>query len=185
MSLQFVLNKRRSRFAVKVQASGVLKGLGHNPTLTVRDFSGTIDFNEQSPEQSLVKLAVKADSLEVADDMKKSDRQEIEDRTRDQVLEVKQHPQITFASSRTEVSSANAGDRSYHLKFTGDLSLHGVTRPQSISAQLKVRDDDVKLTGELTIRQSEFQIKKVSALAGALTVKDELQISFELQGDRQ
>lgn len=183
MSTQYSLDKRRSRFTVKVRASGVLSGLGHNPTVAIRDFSGHLEFDAAKPEASSFEMTIKAASLEVTDDIKKKDKKEIEQQMHDDVLEVGTHPEITFKSS--EVSAEEAGDNTYRLQITGDLSLHGVTKQQRIDANAKVRDDEMALVGDFKLNQSDFKIKRVSALAGALKVKDELQFSFELKGYRE
>jgi len=180
MSTQYRLEKKRSRFTVKAFASGVLAGFGHNPTIAIRDFSGTLDFNADDPGQSSFEMTVQAASLEVADDIKKKDKLEIEELMRDKVLEVGAHPSITFKS--TSISAEAAGDNAYRLQITGDLSLHGVTKSLRVDAQAKVRADEVGLTGDFTLNQSDFKIERVSALAGALKVKDQLQFSFDIKG---
>jgi polyisoprenoid-binding protein YceI len=183
MSTSYRLDKKRSRFTVHVRASGVLRGFGHNPTTAVRDFSGTLDFDPRKPESSSLEISVKANSLEVTDDIKKKDRLDIERQMRDEVLEIGAHPEITFHS--TSISVEEAGDNLYRVQMSGDLSLHGVTKQQRIDALANVRDDEVKLSGDFTLNQSDYKIKQVSALAGALKVKDELQFSFDIKGNRE
>jgi polyisoprenoid-binding protein YceI len=182
MSTQFELDKRRSRVTVKVFASGVLAGLGHNPTLAARKISGTLQFDPDKPQSSSIELILQADSLEVTDDMKKKDREEIEQRTKEEVLEVGKHAEITFKS--TDISVQESGNSSYRLQITGELSLHGVTRQKQVDAQASLHNHEFKLLGEFTISQSEFKLKRVSALAGALKVKDEVQCAFEVHGHK-
>jgi polyisoprenoid-binding protein YceI len=73
----------------------------------------------------------------------------------------------------------------YRLQINGDLSLHGVIKSHGIEAQAKLRDGEIRLTGSFTLRQSDYKIKPVTALAGALKVKDELQFSFEIFGEQE
>jgi len=39
--------------------------------------------------------------------------------------------------------------------------------------------------GEFTIRQSDYNIKPISAIGGGLKVKDELKFSFDIVGRKQ
>ena len=48
----------------------------------------------------------------------------------------------------------------YRLRIGGRLSLHGVTRPHPIDAELLVFDDGVRLRGECPLRLSDYRISR-------------------------
>ena len=180
MGTRYRLDKFRSQFTIKVRASGLLASLGHNPTIAAGDFWGFLTFDADRPEQSSFEMTVRADSLEVTDDVKQKDKREMEATMRDEVLDVGKHSEIRFTS--TGISSSPVGEDTFQLRISGELALHGVKRQECISAQARFRDNGVQLTGKFALRQSDFKIKRVKALAGALKVKDELELAFDIQG---
>lgn len=178
MTVRYKLDDRSSRFVVKVRATGLLAAFGHNPTIAFRKFSGWLAFDPAHPQNASFEITVPADSLEVTDDISTKDRQEMERQMRAEVLEVRSYPEIRFESR--EISAKQESDCFYHLEIVGDLSLHGVTKSKQIAARLRVRDDEIRLTGSFTLLQSDYRIKRVTALAGALKVNDELTFEFEI-----
>jgi polyisoprenoid-binding protein YceI len=72
----YVLDKSASRFTVRAFATGMLSALGHNPTIAIRDFSGDVTFDPANIEKASLRLQIRADSLEVTDDIKSKDRKE-------------------------------------------------------------------------------------------------------------
>jgi polyisoprenoid-binding protein YceI len=62
----------------------------------------------------------------------------------------------------------------------GELTLHGVTRPQSIVARVTLLGSMLRVSGEFSLDQTDFNIRLISVAGGALKVKDELKFSFEI-----
>jgi hypothetical protein len=60
--------------------------------------------------------------------------------------------------------------------------LHGITRPHNVDTQLRLYADGVRLSGEFSLLHSGYNLKRVTALGGMITVKDELKFSFEIVG---
>jgi polyisoprenoid-binding protein YceI len=181
--VQYAIDPARSRFTVRVFASGLLSSFGHNPTIAIRDFSGRVNFAPDSPTDASLEFRVKADSLAVQDDVSDKDRHEIERTMKENVLEVARFPEIVFESR--QVSGTQLAETLYAVKIEGDLTLHEVTRRQTFSAQLIPGDDALRAYGELSLRQTDFNIKLVSVAAGALKVKDELTFSFDIVARKQ
>ncbi len=183
VTMQYAIDPAKSRFTVKAFASGLLSGLGHNPTIAIRDFSGQATFTPGSLAESSLEFVIKANSLAVQNDVSDKDRREIERMMKENVLETGRFPEIVFAS--TEVSGTQLGDTLYALKIQGGLDLHGVTRMQSFIAQMTPGEDSLRAFGEFTLRQTDFNIKLVSVAGGALKVKDELKFSFDIVARKQ
>ena len=88
-------------------------------------------------------------------------------------LDVAKFPQATFKSTSVKPTGAGAAD------ITGDLTLHGVTRPVVVQAtfvQAGVSPIDKKYTvgfsGKTTIKRSEFGIKTyVPAISDDVTLR--------------
>ena len=77
---------------------------------------------------------------------------------------------IRFASARVE----RDGER---VTISGALTLAGQTRPASYDLELAA---DGRLTGRLSLRQTEFQIKPFRGLIGALKVRDDVEIVLDV-----
>jgi polyisoprenoid-binding protein YceI len=78
------------------------------------------------------------------------------------------------------VQAGTIGQGRYRLTIGGDLSLHGVTRPHRVDAELIVFGDGLRLGGGSVVRMSEYGIRPVTALGGTIKLKDELKLSFDL-----
>jgi polyisoprenoid-binding protein YceI len=180
----YQLDGSASRFTVRAFVSGMLSALGHSPTLAIRDFTGNIGFNPTRPEQANLKMEIRADSLEVMNDIKSSDRREMQDTMNRDVLLLAQYPVIAFESTSTSVD--NIGDGRYKVALSGNLTLRGVTRNVPVIAQVTTSGDLLlRASGEFSILQSEYGIPPVSVAGGALKLKDELRFSFDIVARRQ
>src|SRR5580700_7829930 len=149
-----------SRFTVRAFAAGLLSGFGHNPVIAIRDFSGEVNFAPGNLAASSVGMTINAGSFEVQNDVSEKDRREMTRTMNEQVLEAGRFPEIAFESR--QVSGMQLGESLYVIKIEGDLFLHGVTRPQAVSANLAPADDKLRAYGEFSIKQSDFKIKLVS-----------------------
>lgn len=168
---------------VRAFAGGLLAGFGHNPVFAVRDYKGEVRFAPDSLADASLKLSVRADSLAVQNDVSDKDREDIERAMKEEVLEVSRFPEIVFESKKA--SGVQLGETLYAAVVEGNLTLHGVTRRQTFSAQVAPADEALRAYGECTLRQSDFNIKVVSVAGGTLKVKDELKVSFDFVARKQ
>jgi polyisoprenoid-binding protein YceI len=167
-----------SRFTVRAFATGLFSALGHNPTLAIRDYTGEATIAPGSLEQATLRIAVQSASLEVTDDISQKDRAEIENRTREEVLESSRYPGIVFES--LQVSPTMLGENQYAVSVAGNLTLHDVTRKETIYAQVTLAGASLRAYGEFSLRQTNYGIKPVSVAGGTLKVKDEVKVAFDL-----
>jgi polyisoprenoid-binding protein YceI len=175
---RYVINPTVSRFTVKVFATGLLSAFGHSPTIAIRDMQGEVRFNPLDVAQSSMHFAVRADSLTVAENVSDKDRREMENEMRERVLEVTKYPQIVYDAPR--VSVKNTGEGQNDIVLLGQLTLRGVTRAQPLPAKIAVTGGLLRAFGEFSLRQSDYNIKPVSAVGGALKVKDEVKLAFDI-----
>jgi polyisoprenoid-binding protein YceI len=177
-SARYRIDATQSRFTVRAFAGGFLSAFAHDHTIAIRDFSGHAEFTYGTVEPASLEMTIKAGSLEVTDKVSASDRQKIEGTMRDEVLEVSKYPDITFRS--TAVNASKTGEGQYQARIAGELTLHGVTRPLTMTAQLEFGDKNFRAKGGFAIKQSSFNIKPVSIAGGTIKVKDELKFTFEI-----
>jgi len=180
---RYIINPMISRFTVKASATGLLSAFGHSPTILIRDLKGEIGFNPQAMEHSSLHLIVRADSLTVADNVNDKDRREIESQMREQVLETSKYPEIVYDTQK--VSVKDAVDSQNDVVLLGQLTLHGVTRPQQVPARIVLTGDLLRAFGEFSLRQSDYNVKPVSAVGGGLKVKDEVKFTFDIAARKQ
>src|SRR5271167_2395326 len=168
-TVRYIIDVKASTFSVQAFATGLLASFGHDPKIAIRDFQGDLNFNLTglTLEDGGLNLIIQATSLEVVDDISEKDRQEIHRKMSDEVLEIDRFPEISYECAR--VSASGSGDR-FWVALNGELSLHGVTRAQPVSARVLINGNSVRATGEFTVRQSDYEITPVSAAAGAIKI---------------
>ena len=180
---RYTINARASRFTVRVFAKGVLSAFGHNPTIAIHDFSGEAQINSEKLEGSGLRLTIAASSLTVMDDISDKDRQEIERQMLQDVLEVSAYPEIVYECSK--LSANQTGEGQYSVELNGELMLHGLTRDQRIAARITLSGATLTAFGDFSLNQTDYGIRLVSALGGALKVKDEVKCSFNIVAQKQ
>jgi polyisoprenoid-binding protein YceI len=183
----YVVDPRLSRFQVQAFAGGLLSALGHNPVIAIRNLAGDVSMHEgaldgnradsKTLQDASVTFRVDAGSLQLKDDVAERDRREIERNMRQEVLESDRFPEITFAANRVEVVDRGTPTS---VNLDGSLTLHGQTRTQSIPAKVTVNNGSMRAFGEFTLRQTDYNIRLVTFAAGALKIKDEVKLTFDL-----
>jgi polyisoprenoid-binding protein YceI len=121
--------------------------------------------------------------MAVLDDISDKDRREIERLMKEEVLEITRYPEIRYEAATIAVSRVDGS--LYSATLNGNLSLHGVTRGQLITARVAAFGEMLRTSGDFTLRQSDYQIKPVSVAGGALKLKDEVKLSFEMVARKQ
>lgn len=97
-------------------------------------------------------------------------------------FDVEKFPTITFKSTKAEPAGAGA------LKLTGDMTMHGVTKPvvfnvEGLTAPMKDRNGlRMGAVGTAKINRSEFGMTWNRAIeAGGVTVSDEVTITIDAE----
>lgn len=147
---------------IRTFREGVLSPVGHDLVLRVRSFRV-----DAAPGR--IEGRFDAGALEVAgpDALSGGDRRKIEARVRDEVLDVRRHPEVVFVSTRIE------GPR-----VDGDLTIRGVTRSISFVA----RETGARLVARVELPLSSFGVAPVTAFFGALRVRDAVEVEIAVPG---
>lgn len=178
MTTRYRFDPARSRFTAQAFAAGLLSFVGHSPTFAVHGFRGTVEFPEDRVANLRLELIVPSGGLVAGEDVKPSDRQEIEGRMRAEVLEPARFPDIAYRAAAAGTDKLAPGR--YRVTLDGTLELHGVSRPHRAAAELELFTDGVRLRGETGLKMSDFGIRPVTALAGTIRLKDEVKLVFDL-----
>lgn len=149
---------------------GLLSAVAHDLEIRVERFDVDID-----DATLAVRARFDAGSLKVAgalrdgalapDALSESDRQKIERTIADEVLHVREYPEIVFASSA--VTPEGEGHR-----IAGTLTLHGKARPIAFVAQ----PEGDRMVAVVRLHQPDFGIKPYSALLGTLKIKPDVTV---------
>lgn len=183
-AVRYLIDPSQSSFVVQVFATGLLSAFAHSPKIAIRDFTGEVSFaqGENPLAGAHLSLHIRAESLEVMDDVSTKDRDEIHRRMSEEVLATDEYPEIAYECDR--VSATGGGER-YQVALAGELTLHGVTKAMPVSAVVSWNGTLLRARGEFTLRQSEYGIAAISAAAGTIRVKDEIKCSFDIVARRQ
>jgi hypothetical protein len=165
------IDTQRSVLTIHVGKGGLLSAAGHEHWVRAPFSEGS--FNPNAPAH--VEFKVDARALTVMpDEQLSADKQaEVQKTMQTEVLESDKYPEILFRSTRIEQSQAD------HWLVTGDLSLHGQTRPIHVD----VRADGDAYKGSARFKQTDFGIRPVS-VGGLVKVKNELDIQFTVVSNR-
>lgn len=165
---------------VHVGRAGLFKFAGHDHEVAVPGVEGRISLDANDPSRSRVAVQFDAKALKVtgrgepAGDVADVQRTMLSER----VLDVARYPTISFESDRVAVQQRSAGRLT--LRVDGRLTLHGVTKPVSVPVAVRLDGKRLTVTGEATVRQTEFGIRPVSAGGGTVRVKDEVDVMFTI-----
>ena len=182
--VRYLIDAQGSTFTVRAFATGMLSAFGHNPTIAIPDFEGEVQFASSGLEDASLRIVIQAGSLTVTDDISTKDREEIERRMRDEVLDTDGFGEISYECPRVS-SVQKLGDSSFMVALNGELALHGVTRVQPVAARVTLSGDTLRAAGEFSVLQSDYEIRPVSAAGGTVKLKDELKLSFDIRGRKQ
>ena len=165
------IDPHASSLTVHVSKAGVFSALGHDHEITAPITCGSVDAKARQ-----VELEVHAAELKVRDaGISEKDRAEIQHTMLGpEVLDVQRYPTIAFRGTSVESTGSGA------WTVRGNLALHGQTRPVVV----EVRENGGHYAGSSQFKQTEFGITPVKAGGGAVRVKDEIRISFDIQLSR-
>jgi YceI-like domain len=162
------IDREQSTVTVRVSKAGMFRAFGDDHEVRAPLTSGSID----DGPQPIVRIVFNAAQLRVVDPrLSPEDRQQVQSRMLGpDVLDVARFPEIRFESTDARRIDSD------RLSVNGALTLHGQTH--AVVATV-ARDRD-RYRGTATIKQTEFGIKPVTVAGGAVKVKDEVTIEFDI-----
>jgi polyisoprenoid-binding protein YceI len=162
------IDVQRSTITIHAGKAGILSAAGHDHWIQAPISSGTIG---ESPAPH-VAFTVETAKMTVKPDPKvdAKTQAEIQKDMEEMTLETKKFPEIRFRSSRIEKLADG------QWRVAGDLSLHGITKPVSLTVK---RTGD-SYTARTVLKQTDFGIKPVSVGGGVIKVKNEVEIDFQI-----
>jgi hypothetical protein len=162
------IDTQRSKITIHVGKSGLLSAAAHDHTINAPIASGTM--RESAPAH--IEFTVETAKMLVEQDPRidAKDQATIQMHMEEMTLETKRFPEIVFRSS--PIDKLPSGD----WKADGDLTLHGVTKPVSLT----VKQTGDSYTTHTVLKQTDFGIQPISIGGGMIKVKNEVEIDFQI-----
>jgi len=187
-----------SLITILAYRGGALAKAGHNHVVASHDLSGTIYVPDELTRTSVeVRIPVEGltvdeasvrakegpdFSADVPDSAKEGTRHNM---LGDALLAAAGNPEILLESESLEGAGAAASDGTSrtrgnliaHIRVTVRKTPHSIAVP--VHYELRA-PDQVVVSGELPIKQTELGLTPFSAMLGALQVQDEIRVKFQL-----
>ena len=178
-TVRYVIDAPRSKFMARAFAGGLLWFKGHDHHLVAREFSGEVELTPDSITPASLHFIVKAGSLvETGEVFTDAQKEIINKELREIVLHPDKYPDITFQSTEVKAKPAERGG--HDVEIRGNLTLHGVTRPEEIHAHVTTQGNEMRAIGEFTIDRGGYGVKATSAFHGMVRVRDTVKFTFDM-----
>lgn len=140
---------------------------------TFKQWTIDLKYDPANPETANVVAKIQAASLSTDNERRDND-------VRSNYLVVDSFPEITFTSKKVE----RAGEG--RLRITGDLTLHGVTRPVVLDTEVggvlnTARGRRTAFSATTTIKRQDFGIVQNRLMEGAQVVGDDVRITIDVE----
>ena len=167
----YVIDASHTHVGFKVSHLGFSETYG-----TFNNVAGTIDLDQDNPEKSSVDVDIKTASIDTNHE-KRDEHLRGPD-----FFDVGKYPDITFKSTKVE----RTGDKT--AKVTGDLTMHGVTKPVTLDVTLLAAgpypmDKSVTAAGfnaTATLKRSDFGMTAYVPM-----ISDEVVITISTEARKQ
>jgi polyisoprenoid-binding protein YceI len=137
-----------------------------------KKISGAITADPENLATASVTLTADTASLDTGMKMRDDDM-------RDEYLEVKKYPAITFKSTGVSGATSLAAGQAADLKVAGDFTLHGVTRRIIVPVHVTLdAANRLHATSKFTIRMTDYNITVPSKIV--LSVANEVTVKFDV-----
>jgi polyisoprenoid-binding protein YceI len=141
-----------------------------------RSVNGSVVYDPGNPAASSIEAVIDAASINTNDDQRDAHLRSAD------FLDVEKYPTITFKSSKVEP----AGDGEW--KATGDLTIHGVSRPVVLKVEGPTNEEKdpwgnirIGASAATKIKRSDFGLTWNAALeTGGILVGDDLKIELDV-----
>ena len=165
---QHQIDVEHSTITIHVFKSGLFRAFADNHIIRANLAKGSVEESAGSH----VDVIVDAERLRVLDpDLSAQDRGQVQGRMLGpDVLDANRFPQIRFHSTTVKKLETD------RWIVNGALELHGRTH----EVALNVVQENGHYRGQTKLRQTDFGIRPISLAGGAVRVKDELTVDFDI-----
>jgi hypothetical protein len=161
----------QSRVLIDLRATGLLRGLAHDPTLTARPERVSVEVGEGEIDRAVSALfAVSA--IEPPAELSPADRDRMLENVRGrEVLEAARFPSVALEARYRGTLEGGT--------LAGDVIVRGVPRPISMSVMVVRGSNRIVASGAWEGKLTTLGIKPFKALLGALKLEDWIRLRLE------
>ncbi|HZT69500.1 MAG TPA: YceI family protein [Terriglobia bacterium] len=171
----YQVDPSESKIEIHLFKGGFFSSLGDNHLINLTRFSGTALLSPMSPWKA--DMTADTTSLKVIDPWGNPDeRKEVEETMLGpQQLDASRFPKIELHSvSFDPVSQDTTWD------LLADVQLHGVTRREHFSLDCQQFGDKLQIRGRKMFKLTDFNIQPFSKAFGAVKVKNEFEVTYNI-----
>lgn len=179
------IDTERSYLVAVTTRAGALGFLGHEHGVLAPEWEAEVRYDPADLASAQASVSVAVPALLVDTEMARRRARLGEGPSSDEVdgirermlgadqLDADSHPAIRFVSETVEMVDP------LHLRVSGTLTLHGISRPVETVMTVRPIEQFLLFHGELAIRQTDFGITPVS-IGGVVKVGDEVRIRYAI-----
>lgn len=168
---EYKLASGQSRIALEVEKTGLLRGKKH--VFNFPGFQGKLIYDAQTPANSRVELTIESASIVNEDTWTgEKDKKKVMEYAMDDMLAVKQYPEIRFTSTKITPKDAT------HFIVDGTLTIKGIGKPVTLETTLT--PTDMRIEGATRFKMSNYGLKPPTAGLGTVGTKDEMTVTFRV-----
>ena len=105
----------------------------------------------------------------------------MEEHFNENYIESHQYPKTSFKGSILNFDSNALSNQPRTVQLTGELSMHGVTKPSLCLLPLPKSDEQITLTSSFSVKTSDFGIKIPSLVRKQIDENVQVEVSLPLQ----
>jgi polyisoprenoid-binding protein YceI len=170
----FSLDGSDGELLIRTSVTGPAAAVGHRLTIAMRRWQATTQWDADEPVAA--ELTVDVDSLTVVRGEGgvtplSGPEKIVVRRNALGSLNARKFPRIVYSSNAVERTTDG-------YRLSGELTIHGTTRPQVVDVHTDDEGDNWRLSSETVITQSDFGVKPYSQLLGAVKVADDVTVAF-------
>ena len=167
-----------SLIVIEAHRGGSLARLGHDHVIAAHEPYGFI-----APDDKRSDLYFRLEDLVVDEPELRTQAKLDTHPSADDIAGTRQNMLNAFEAERYPFAVVHI-ERIEGAGVRATVFLHGVTRSVEAPAQINASGDEMTVVGHMALKQSDFGIKPVSVLGGALQVVDDVEVRFSIRARR-
>ncbi len=168
---------------IHVAKRGAFAMFAHDHDFEVTRWSATAEIPDGDPARASLELVLDAGSLHDRESkLSEADRRKVDAQAAGpDVLDAAHAPEIVYRSEHVTVDAGGGAGAPVRGTIHGRLTLRGETRPVDVAFEATRAGAAWSVRGRARFTQSQFGLKPFSGFGGTVGVKDEVELTFELE----
>jgi polyisoprenoid-binding protein YceI len=153
----------------------------HDWSCPIESISGSLDIDTAQTDQGAPIAGLSGTQVAVPVDAIQCDKDTMNEKLRE-ALQMNSYPEVYFSLEDAQVSPLpDSGATWFQVEATGELILAGERRQVELPVKgEKLDNGNLRLTGSHTIRLSDYDIERPSAMLGTITVSKDVTVNFDV-----